>query len=286
MTTDDQSSTVPRRQLGRELRKAREVAGLTVEAAAAALEWSRPKLWRIEKGTIGMRTLDVKNMCELYGVPKKMRDALMSLAPETRQVAWYHAYSQVPRWFELYIGLEGAAEKIQQYAVELVPGLLQTKDYARAVLLTAPNGGSTDVDQLVEVRLGRQSRLTDKGMSLDLILNEAILRRPVGGPAVMAEQLGNLVSMSELPNVQIRVLQFSAGEHAAMLGSFVILSFPQNMEPQTVYQDGANGAIYHEKPGEVERYKQQFESIDKVALDRYRSHDLIASAAREYESVV
>lgn len=283
----EQGSTVPRRQLGRELRKAREQAKMTVEAASAALEWSRPKLWRIEKGTIGMRTLDVKNMCELYGVPEKTKEALLALAPETKRETWYHAYTtDMPRWFTPYVGLETAAERIDQYSVELVPGLLQTPEYARTVLATAPNGGAFDIEQMIAVRLGRQHRLTDQGLALDVILNEAIVRRPVGGAAVTADQLAHLVKMSELDSISIRVLQFSAGVHAAMLGGFLILSFPQSSEPQTVYQDGTNGAIYHEKPHEVEPYRKQFQDLERLALDRRRSHDLLTAAEREFRNVV
>lgn len=157
----DRGSTVPRRQLGRHLRQLREEAGITVKGACEALEWSPPKLWRIERGKAAVRGVDVKYMCELYGADEKLTEALIALAKATREPGWWHAYGDtIPTWFELYVGLEQAASGLRVYEPDLVPGLLQTADYARAVVkLGEPTLADDEVDQRVHLRLARQQLL-------------------------------------------------------------------------------------------------------------------------------
>ncbi len=284
-------STVPRRQLGRYLRDLRGKQRITVKAAAAALEWSETKLWRVENGHSSLRSHDVELMCRIYGAPPDMTEALMGLAKETKAKGWWHAYGDViPEGFDVYIGLEEAASQISWYEAELVPGLLQTEQYARSVIKDDnPGVDDEEIDRRVQLRLARQAlvRRRTAPLSLHVALNEAILRRPVGGPDVMAAQLGSLVEASGQPNVSLRVVPFSAGLHRGLMsGPFELLRFPLNgdgqpSEPATVYADGFTGALYLDKPHEVERYANAFESIWSAALDEAASTDLIRRSAEE-----
>jgi transcriptional regulator with XRE-family HTH domain len=284
-------STVPRRQLGRYLRDLRTSAGLTVRTAARELERSEPTLWRVETGQVSVRSLDVEQMCRLYGASAEMTKALMALAKETKARGWWQAYGDVvPEWFDLYVGLEAAANRISWYESELVPGLFQTPEYARALTrVHVPEESDAEVDRRVELRLARQAilrRPIDPPL-LRVALRETVLRSPVGGAEVMAGQLRRLAETSELPNVSLRVVPFTAGLHPGMVaGPFEILRFPVNgggleSEPPTVYSDIYTGAIYLDKPREVESYDRAFEEIWETALDEGTSRDLIRQAAEE-----
>ncbi len=285
-------STVPRRQLGRYLRDLRNSQRLTVRTAAEKLEWSEAKIWRIETGQVSLRSLDVEAMCRIYGASPELTEALMGLAKETKARGWWHAYGDViPEGFDVYMGLEEAASSFSWYESELIPGLLQTERYAHT-LITADNPGVDDeeINRRVHLRLARQALLTrvTAPPSLHVVLNEATIRRPIGGTQVMAEQLGRLVEASELPNLSLRIMPFSAGlHHGIMSGPFVMLRFPLNgdgkeTEPPTVYVDGFTGALYLDKPSEIERYAQAFTDIWDASLDEAPSQDLIQRAAREF----
>ncbi|WP_297536813.1 helix-turn-helix transcriptional regulator [Amycolatopsis sp.] len=287
-------STVPRRQLGRYLRDARGKARLTVKAAAEALEWSEAKIWRIETGQTSLRSLDVEAMCRVYGVDAEMTEALMGLAKETKTRGWWHAYGDViPGGFDVYIGLEGAASEFHWYESELVPGLFQTADYTRA-LITADHDdiGTEEVERRVRLRMERQTLLTraTAAPELRVVLNEAIVRRPVGGAGVQAGQLSRLVEVAELPNVALRVATFAAGlHHGIMSGPFVTLRFPTNgdgkaSEPPTVYVDGFTGDLYLDKPQEIERYDQAFQRIWGASLNEADSKKLLIEVAKEFGS--
>ena len=286
-------STVPRRQLGRYLRDLRGKARLTVKAAAAALEWSEAKIWRIETGQTSMRSLDVEQMCRVYGGPVDLTEALMGLAKETKGRGWWHSYGDVvPEGFDLYIGLEEAVSSLQWYEAELVPGLLQTEGYARTLIRTDNVGVSDDeIERRVHVRIARQGLLTrvTAAPTIEVALNEAVLCRPVGGTAVMAEQLQKLADVANYPNVSIRVVPFDAGlHHGLMSGPFVILRFPTNGdgregEPPTVYVDGFTGALYLDKPNEIERYDGAFQAIRDAMLGDAESKHRILTAVRELE---
>jgi transcriptional regulator with XRE-family HTH domain len=291
MAVETTGSTVPRRQLGRYLRELRNRERLTVKIAAEKLEWSEAKIWRIETGQTSLRSLDVETMCKIYGAPADLTEALMGLAKETKARGWWHAYGDViPEDFDVYIGLEEAASQLTWYESELVPGLLQTEDYART-LIEADNPGvdAEEISRRVHVRIARQPlvRRTTSPLQLSVALNEGILRRPVGGPTLMSGQLARLADVSELPNVSLRVVPFSAGLHSGMMsGPFVILRFPLNgdgrdSEPATVYVDGFTGALYLDKPNEVERYAQAFGSIWAMALNEEKARTLIRQAAKE-----
>jgi len=286
-------STVPRRQLGRYLRDLRNKARMTIKLAAAQLEWSEPKLWRIETGQTSLRSLDVEAMCRLYGAPANLTEALMGLAKETKARGWWHAYGDViPDGFDVYIGLEEATSEIDWYESELVPGLLQTEDYARTVI-TADNPGvaEAEIDRRVHVRVARQTLLSRPAArpELRVILNEAILRRPVGSPAIMARQLRHLAEASDLPNVSLRVVPFSAGLHrGVMSGPFEILRFPRHgdgrdSEPPTVFADGFTGDLYLDKPAEIDRHTAAFAAIWDASVKERDSRILTEQAAKELE---
>lgn len=294
MTEGMTGSTVPRRQLGRYLRDLRTHAGMTVRGAAKALEWSDPKIWRIETGRTSLRALDVEQMCKIYGcTDPEMIAALMGLARETKARGWWHSYGDVfPESFnfDLYIGLEEAAARIDCYEPESVPGLCQTADYTRYIIqANNPDLDKDTVNRRVHVRTNRQGILR-RGVSapeVRFVLNEAILRRPVGPTGMMGAQLDHLVEMAGLPTVALRVVPFAAGWHAGLqTGKFNSLRFPMapdgtDTEPPTVYVESYTGALYLEKQHEIDRYDQAFASIWAAALDERASIDLIKQAATE-----
>ncbi|WP_156216088.1 helix-turn-helix domain-containing protein [Actinomadura litoris] len=284
-------STVPRRQLGRYLRELRTKARLTVQAAAMALEWSEAKMWRIETGQTSLRSHDVETMCRVYGAPDGLKEALMGLAKETKGKGWWHAYGDViPGGFDLYIGLEEAAATLEEYSPELIPGLLQTKDYHRALLRKSrPDLQAEEIERRVQLRVQRQILVT---RSLDppvlrTVLNEAVVRRPVGGPSVMAAQVDRLVEVSALPNVSLRVLPYTAGEHQGLnTGPFILMRFPvrgdgRSHEPPVVYVQGFTGALYLDKPHEIHRYAEAFAEIWDDALHEEQSTTMFRQIARE-----
>jgi transcriptional regulator with XRE-family HTH domain len=284
-------STVPRRQLGRYLRALRVEAGLTVRAAARELERSEPTLWRIESGQVAVRSLDVEQMCRLYGAKEDMTKALMALAKETKAKGWWQTYGDVvPEWFDLFVGLEAAANRMTEYEHSLIPGLFHTEAYARTLIKADhPEESDQEAARRLSLRLGRQAILKRPidPPAIRVALREAVLRSPVGGPGIMAGQLDHLAEVSELPNVSLRVIPAEAGYHPGMsTGSFTVLRFPlngggQESEPPTIYQEMYTGALYLDKPAEVERFDAAFEAIWDTALDERSSRNLIGRTAED-----
>ncbi|QGN48629.1 helix-turn-helix domain-containing protein [Micromonospora sp. WMMC415] len=283
---EELGSTVPRRQLGRLLRQFRNEAGVTLDAAAEALEYSRQKIWRIECGMGPVRVLDVKAMCDLYGVSPEMTEAMRGLAAETKSKGWWHAYGDaVPSWFELYVGLESAAAYLRRYDESLIPGILQTKEYAHALYRLGGRLSDEERERAVQVRLQRQALLVRRlpaAPRLEAVLSEAVLRRGVGGSAVMGAQLDQLVKLSDLPNVSVRVLPLAAGpQPGAVAGSFVILDFPPTKngraapEPSVVYSESLTGALYLDKPDELAAYERVWRGLDVLTLGEAESKDMI-----------
>jgi len=222
-----------------------------------------------------------------------MAEAMRGLAIETKAKGWWHAYGDaIPSWFELYVGLEAAASHLREYEESLIPGLLQTKEYALAIFqLDRPTMIEEERERLVAVRLQRQSLLTrrlPKPPRVEVILSEAVLRRTVGGPEVMANQLDHLLRVAELPNVSLRVLPLAAGPHpGAIAGSFVILDFPPGNggrslpEPSVVYSESLTGAIYLDKPNELAAYEDVWNGLTALAPDERQSKNLINALIRE-----
>jgi len=285
-------STVPRRQLGRHLRDLRTQAGLTVRGAAKDLAWSETKLWRIETGRTSTRSPDVERLCRMYQAPADLTASLVALAKETKARGWWLSYEDVINvGFDIYLGLEEAATRLRWYETELVPGLLQTAGYAHALIRAGhPELDDDEIGRRVDLRVARQSLLTRAvdPPTLQVVLNEAALRWPVGGSKVMAEQLAHLLAVGRLPNVSIRVVRFEAGVHAGVMsGPFVLLEFPTNgngqpSEPPTVYRDSFTGALFLDKPHEVAKYNRAFKNIWRIASDEAASRAFIGEVAREF----
>ncbi|WP_433688454.1 helix-turn-helix domain-containing protein [Micromonospora carbonacea] len=281
---EDMGSTVPRRRLGRALRDLRTEAGITLDAAAEALECNRQKVWRIESGLGSARSIDVRAMCELYRAKNELTRALVALAGETKAKGWWHAYGDaIPDWFELYVGLESAASHIRRYDEALIPGLFQTRGYALAVYQHRAEVTEDERERLVEVRLQRQSLLTRRlpaAPRLEVVISEGALLRIVGDRPTMAEQLRHLLDVGERNRVSIRVLPLSAGLHRGVeAGTFVMLEFPlgnrATPDPPVVYSESWTGALYLDRPDEFAAYEKVWASLDQLALDEGQSRHLI-----------
>ena len=275
------SPTVRRRRLGAELRRHRELAGLTIDQVADQLDCSASKISRLETGQTGSNPRDVRDMLALYGVGDTELEELLSVARETRQRGWWQPYGSILTG--AYVGFEAAADRIRSYEAQCVPGLLQTADYARSMIAAVHTGRPRqEVDDRVHVRLGRQALLTQEDpVKFWCVLDEAALRRPVGGREVMRCQLEHLVRESARPNVTLQVLPMAAGEHPGMEGSFVIMSFPDAADPDTVYVTIATGGVFQEKPDDVSRYEIIFDRLQKMALSSAESAEFIATMAKE-----
>jgi transcriptional regulator with XRE-family HTH domain len=282
--TGEHSPTVRRRRLAAELRALREAARLTCEEVAEHMECSASKISRVETGRVSVSPRDVRDMLSLYGVDAQQRDSLVQLARESRQKGWWHAYSDTiqPR-FATYVGLEDAAAEIRTYEVNLVPGLLQTEDYARTVI-SAGNltGTHEDVERRVALRMARQPALTgDDPPQLWAVLDEAVLRRTVGGRGLMRMQLDHLVELAAMPNVAVQVIPFGAGAHPGMGKPFVILAFPERADPDVVYLEDLTSTLYLEDVDEIDRYNMLFNHLRATALSFEDSAALITSVAKE-----
>jgi transcriptional regulator with XRE-family HTH domain len=280
------SPTVKRRRLAAELRHLREVSGLTIDEVAERLEWSTAKISRIENARVSVLPRDVKFLLSVYGLTDTDDpwDVLISLARAPPHMGgWPPHGAPGPDWFEVYVGLEAEATTIFGYDAEFVPGVLQTKEYARAVhraqLMTATDD---EIDRLVNVRLARQELLASgDAPQLWLVLNEAVIRRAVGGRQTMRAQLERLVEASSLPNVTLQIVPFSAGAHPAMDGAFKLLSFQDPTDPNIVYVEYHTGALYLEKRPDVTRYSLMFDHLRAAALSVDASRDTMARVAEE-----
>jgi len=287
-------STMPRRRLGLALKELRERAGMTQDVAAAAVNGSRYKIWRIEKGQVAVDPNDVKILCNLYGANARITQGLAGLATATGQPGWWHAYGDtVPTWFSLYVGLETAATRIRIFNTNLVPGLLQTRRYATAIYENRAAMSAEDKTRAVEVRMHRQTLLTRQypdPPDVDVVLCEPVLRRTIRDRRAMAEQLHHLAAMSDRANVTLRVLPLEAGPTLANeAGAFVVLDFPTGNsrgavhEPSTVYEEGLTGALYLNKAGEVEAYEEVWSVLDARSFDERESKQIILRIAGEQE---
>lgn len=264
------SPTVRRRQLAAELKAIREGSGLMMETLAERLGWHASKLSRIFNAQSGIRAADLKALLDALEVTDdEVRERLTTLAKQARERGWWQQYSDLlPGDYSTFIGLESTATSIRTFEAQLVPGLLQTEAYAHHVIrATRPSYRMSEVNRSVKVRLQRQALLTgEHPLKLWAVLDEAVLRRRIGGPEVMREQLQRLISMSAEPSVTLQVLPLTAGAHAAMEGPFVILSFPAPAHPDVVYLEGRNSGLYLEKEPQVEDYTVMFDHLRAVAL--------------------
>jgi len=278
------SPTVRRKRLGIELRRLREQAELTCEDVGQRLECSGTRISRMETGRISVRPGDVRELLEVYGVTGTEADSLVQLAREARRKGWWHTYGRVlPHWFEPYIGLESEAVRLRDFQPLVIPGLLQTEDYARAVLRAAPHAGSsTEIDRLVALRMGRQRILgQDRPPDLWVVLSESVLRVQVGGRAVMRAQLQRLAWVAERPNVTLQVLPFTTAAHVHPVSPFTMLEFPDAADPAVVYLEHLTGSLFLENEDEVRRYRVVFDHLRAEALGTGQTVDLIARVAAE-----
>lgn len=292
-----EGSRLIRRYIGRQFTEMRERAGLTQERAADELQRARATLARIEAGDhrVRFRDVDVRAMLDLYGAEPEERERMLALTADTRnghQKSWLHDYTMtaLPQFFAPYAELEQSAEVIRQYEPELIPGLLQTREYALAVMrIPAGNVSDEEAEQRVSLRMQRQRLLTrPRAPHLETVINEAVLYRPVGGEEVLAGQLRRLVELSHQAGVSVRVVPFSAGVHGGMAASaFSMLTFPSDartgepLEPPLAYVDTLTGAMYMNRPEQTEAYRLVWEDLTARALDEPESRARIADRLKE-----
>jgi transcriptional regulator with XRE-family HTH domain len=282
---EGRSPTVRRRELGALLRALRTGRNLTVEQVAGSLLCSASKVSRMETGHGLATPRDIRDLCDLYDVTNQgERDHLLELAREGKRQGWWQPYD-LP--YSTYVGLEADATATKYYQSTIIPGLLQTADYARAMHeVVIPRLAPERIDELVEVRMTRQRRLTeDPLLDTSAVIDEAALRRMVGGPLVMRTQLNWLVAMAHRPNVTIQVIPYAAGAHPAMDSTFRILEFAGSI-PAVVYVEGLVGWMYLHRPSDISRYQEIFQSLCAIALSPQDSIGLIKRAIAEFENVL
>jgi transcriptional regulator with XRE-family HTH domain len=280
--------TVLRILLGSQLRKLREAKGVAREAAGYEIRASESKISRMELGRVGFKERDVADLLTLYGVTDEgEREALLALAREANNPGWWHRFGDVlPSWFQAYLGLESAAALIRTYEVQFIPGLLQTRDYARAVVLLGHGRAPNDeVERRVNLRMTRQNIFdrTDPP-HLWAVVDEAALRRPIGGPEVMRGQVASLIEATKLPNIRIQVIPFQAGGHAAAGGAFSILRFPDQELPDVVYIEQLTSALYLDKRDDVDQYAAAMERVCVEAEPPDRTAEILERILRDFDA--
>jgi transcriptional regulator with XRE-family HTH domain len=276
------SPTVRRRELGALLRALRTEHGLTVDQVAGELLCSPSKLSRMETGQRGATARDIRDLCQIYGVTDPAQvSQLTRLAAAGKRQGWWQGYEL--DYFATYVGLEEEAVALSYYQSSVVPGLLQTPAYVRAIHeMSVPPISRERIDQLIKVRLTRQELLTrNPPLQLAIILDEAALHRQVGGPLVMKEQLERLAEAAAWPNVKVQVIPFAVGAHAALESTFNILDF-EHPTPSLVYVEGLIGFMYLERPQDLARYRAVFEQLSTKALTPQESIELISMTSVKY----
>jgi transcriptional regulator with XRE-family HTH domain len=283
-----EGQTIRRRRLRSELRRVRETASLTQDQVATAMDWSLSKVIRIENGAVGISTNDLKALLDLYGVTEPTRvDDLVGLAQSARQRArvWWSGYrAAISPQYLTYLGYEGEATAILQFHPAVVPVLLQTEAYMRAILRDTPLTpiAPEAIETLVKVRLSRQHHVLEQPAPPEIVnvLDEAVLRRVVGKPHEMRDQLRHLLQLAKQPGFEIQVLRFSAGANPGVNGPFAILEFPDAREPDVVALDGGPNVVFlHEDEESVLRYREVFSRLREIALTPRDSLDLIREVA-------
>ncbi|MFJ5221837.1 helix-turn-helix domain-containing protein [Streptomyces sp. NPDC088400] len=284
-------STVLGRQLGEELRRLRESARLTTSQAAEALDCTKGKISRIENGRVAVRLPDLTAMLHAYEASDpELRERLSALARKAnrrRRDGWWNQYGSVlADTYRDYIALEAMAGSIRTFQAQLIPGLLQTPEYIRAVTVASQLWETADeIENFVRVRLARQERLAeDSPLPLWAVLSEAVLMQQVGGAEVMKAQLQHLLTMSGKPNVTVQVLPFSRGAHASMFGPYVVLGFPEDGALDVVLADNPTGSMWLEREAEVTRYQDLFDAARTSALSPTESRAVIHRRAKEHRA--
>ncbi|GII55646.1 transcriptional regulator [Planotetraspora thailandica] len=265
--------------LGSQLRRLRENKGITREEAGQTIRCSESKISRMELGRVGFKGRDVSDLMSLYGVEdEETRTVVMDLVERANEPGWWHRFNDLlPTWFQAYVGLEEAAQRIRTYEVQFVPGLLQTKEYARAVIMAGAVGAAPEeIARRVDLRLERQRVLDgDASPRFWAVIDEAALRRPIGGVEVMRGQIQHLIDLMNQPNITIQVMPFSYGGHAAEGGAFSILRFGDPELPDIVYVEQLASALYLDKREEVDRYSEVMERLCAVSTTPAETVDLL-----------
>jgi hypothetical protein len=271
--------------LGAQLRRFRETAEITPEAAAWRIRAHRSKISRLENGRIGFKDRDVSDLLDLYGVTDPQVVAgMLELAGQANAQSWWAKYGDVlPGWFEPYLGLEASARRIRTFDLQFVNGLFQTEAYARAVtMIGLRRADAGEIHRRVSVRMQRQKMLTAADPPrVWSILDEAALRRPVGGAVVMREQLRRLIEVAALSNITLQVVPFAVGAHDGAGGSFTVLRFAEPDVPDVVYIEQLAGAQYLEKPADADRYLDVINRLSATALNPDRTIDFITGMIRD-----
>jgi transcriptional regulator with XRE-family HTH domain len=276
--------TVQRLVLGSQLHRLRDSRGITAEQAAEAIRGSHSKISRMEHGRVGFKERDVGDLLTLYGVTdSEERAALLNLAREANTPGWWHAYSDIlPTWLEAYVGLEAAASVLRTYEVQLVPGLLQTEEYTRALIRQGSAVTEEEIVRRGELRASRQEILRrPDAPQLWAVVDEGALRRPVGGAEIVREQLKHLIEVTDHPAVTLQVLPFEAGAHAAMGGPFTILRFAEPDLADVVYIEQLTSALYLDKPVEVDSYLEVMEQLCLQAEPATNTADILSQILAE-----
>ncbi len=277
--------TVLRILLGAQLRRLREAKGITLEEAGRKIRASHSKMSRLELGRVGFKDRDVADLLTEYDVlDEQERDLLRGLARQANAQGWWHSYADIlPSWFEAYVGLEEAASSIRSYEVQFVPGLLQTEDYARAVTVLGYPDVPDEVERRVSLRMARQKLLTttDDPLRLWAVVDEAVLRRPLGGPEVMREQIRRLIEVCSMPNVTIQVIPFDKGGHAAAGGPFSVLRFAEPDLPDVVYLEQLTSALYLDRREDVDHYLAVMERVCLEAEPAASTADILGKILKE-----
>ncbi|MEV0160173.1 helix-turn-helix transcriptional regulator [Nonomuraea fuscirosea] len=272
--------------LGSQLRKLREAKNVTREEAGHLIRGSESKISRMELGRVGFKERDVADLLTLYGVvDDQARSAVLDLVTTANEPGWWHRFNDVlPTWFQAYVGLEEAAARIRTYEVQFVPGLLQTKEYARAVVTAGSAGiAAEEIARRVDLRLERQ-RMLDRpdGPIFWAVIDEAALRRPIGGAEVMRAQLEHLIDLMRQSSITIQIMPFSFGGHSAEGGAFSILRFPDSDLPDVVYVEQLASALYLDKREDVDRYTEVMERLCAVSTTPDETIELLRTIADEF----
>ncbi|OAR25971.1 DNA-binding protein [Streptomyces sp. ERV7] len=277
------SPTARRRRLAIELKKLREGSQLTCNQVGEALSWSGSKVNRLETGSGRVQPSDIDALCRYYGTSDELRELLMALAKDSKLRGWWQAHGTgVPRWFAGYVGFEQAASSLRQYQCEFIPGLMQSPEYTAELHLASNQMSAADFERAVKVRTERQSLLT-KASAPDawFIVHESVLRHVIGDRKLMRDQLERMLVVSELGNVTLQVLPFTAGTYPAT-GAFTILGFPEQEDPDLVYRDGLTDATYLETPHDVGQYTKAFDNLRALASSPSQSTALIRRVMEEH----
>ncbi|QIY76665.2 helix-turn-helix domain-containing protein [Streptomyces sp. RLB1-33] len=276
--------TVLRMVLGKRLRQLREQAGVSFEKAARAIEVTPLTVRRIEKAEVGLRIPYVKELLHTYGVPATEIDDFLALAREANQPGWWYKYRDVlPEWFSAYVSLESEASVIRLYEPHYVPGLLQTNDYATALMRVGfPNESKEDVARRVALRTRRQDLLAKPDApAIWAILDETVLRRPVGGAEVMRAQIDRLHEVLDMPKVRIQVMRFGVGAHPGAFGPFHHFRFGFSELPDVIYTESLAGAVYVDRPGDVVTYLEVLDRMSVQAEPVARTRAILAELRKE-----